>query len=43
MAFSIAALAADREITILDCDNVATSFPGFMETAQLAGLAITKI
>jgi len=38
MAFSIAALAADREITILDCDNVATSFPGFAELAQSCGI-----
>jgi 3-phosphoshikimate 1-carboxyvinyltransferase len=29
MAFSIAALRAGAEIRILDCDHVATSFPGF--------------
>ncbi|MBA2351068.1 MAG: 3-phosphoshikimate 1-carboxyvinyltransferase [Pseudomonadota bacterium] len=40
MAFSIAALAASETITVRDCANVATSFPGFVETAQHAGLRI---
>lgn len=38
MAFTIAALAAEREITILDCDNVATSFPDFAQLAQSCGI-----
>ncbi len=41
MAFTIAALAAEKEITILDCDNVATSFPGFAELAQSCGIDLT--
>ena len=38
MAFTIAALAAKDAISILDCDNVATSFPGFAELAQSCGI-----
>ena len=40
MAFAIAGLAAREPIEILDVANVATSFPGFIELARLAGLAI---
>ena len=40
MAFTIAALAAKDAISILDCDNVATSFPGFAELAQSCGIDI---
>ncbi|MBC7944237.1 MAG: 3-phosphoshikimate 1-carboxyvinyltransferase, partial [Burkholderiales bacterium] len=40
MAFSIAALRASGKITVRDCANVATSFPGFVETAQRAGLRV---
>lgn len=40
MAFSMASLIADGEITVLDCDNVATSFPNFVELANGAGLAL---
>jgi 3-phosphoshikimate 1-carboxyvinyltransferase len=40
MAFAIAALRADASITITDCANVATSFPGFVELARAAGLKI---
>jgi len=43
MAFTVAALRATKTILVKDIAHVATSFPGFMETAQLAGLAITKI
>jgi 3-phosphoshikimate 1-carboxyvinyltransferase len=38
MAFTIAALAAEQAITILDCNNVATSFPGFAELARSCGI-----
>jgi len=38
MAFTIAGLVAERAITILDCNNVATSFPGFAELAQTSGI-----
>ena len=40
MAFAIAALRAGAPITITDCANVATSFPGFVELAASAGLNI---
>ncbi|MBI1990163.1 MAG: 3-phosphoshikimate 1-carboxyvinyltransferase [Betaproteobacteria bacterium] len=40
MAFAIAALRADAPLTITDCANVATSFPGFVELARAAGLKI---
>lgn len=39
MAFTIAALAADRPSTIVDADAVSISYPGFFET--LAGLVGT--
>ncbi len=41
MSFAIAALRADGAVTIHDCDNVATSFPGFGALARGAGLGIT--
>jgi 3-phosphoshikimate 1-carboxyvinyltransferase len=41
MAFAIAALRAEQEIRILDCDHVATSFPGFDALARGLGLQIT--
>lgn len=40
MSFAMAALRAQGEITIVDCQNVATSFPGFDELAKAAGLNI---
>ena len=42
MAFAIAALRAAGPITIRDCANVATSFPGFVALAQRAGLKIDE-
>ncbi|MHB2040107.1 MAG: hypothetical protein ACYCPX_12715 [Acidiferrobacteraceae bacterium] len=41
MAFAMAGLAASGPITVLDCKNVDTSFPGFVELARTAGLGIT--
>jgi 3-phosphoshikimate 1-carboxyvinyltransferase len=41
MAFSIAALRAGAEIRILDCDHVATSFPGFDALARGVGLQLS--
>jgi 3-phosphoshikimate 1-carboxyvinyltransferase len=38
MAFAIAALRARGPITILDCNNVATSFPGFVERIHDCGM-----
>lgn len=42
MAFSMAGLRAEEEIVVNDCDNVQTSFPSFVATAQDAGLRITS-
>lgn len=42
MSFAIAGLRAGGDIHIRDCDNVDTSFPGFVATAKAAGLAITE-
>lgn len=40
MAFAVAGLCATQPIKILDCANVATSFPNFVELANAAGLTI---
>jgi 3-phosphoshikimate 1-carboxyvinyltransferase len=40
MSFAIASLRASEPITIENCDNVATSFPNFVELAQRAGIHI---
>ena len=40
MAFAVASLRAGGTIGIHDCDNVNTSFPGFVEKARSAGLLI---
>jgi 3-phosphoshikimate 1-carboxyvinyltransferase len=40
MAFAMAALRASGSIEIEDCDNVDTSFPGFVELSRAAGLSI---
>ena len=41
MACCVAALRATGPVTVLDCANVATSFPGFLETAVRAGMDVT--
>jgi 3-phosphoshikimate 1-carboxyvinyltransferase len=41
MSFAIAALRAEREIHIHDCDNVSTSFPGFDALVRGLGLQIS--
>ena len=38
-----AALRAEGAISIDDCDNVNTSFPGFAELAEQAGLMIRAV
>ncbi len=43
MAFAMAALRAGAPITIRDCANVNTSFPGFVSLAQGAGLGIQQV
>jgi 3-phosphoshikimate 1-carboxyvinyltransferase len=40
MALSVASLVADGEVTIDDCANVATSFPGFVDLARETGFRI---
>lgn len=42
MAFAVAGIRAENGIAILDCDNVATSFPNFCELADAVGLNITE-
>lgn len=41
MSFAIAGLLAGSGVRILDCANVATSFPGFLELANTCGFAAT--
>jgi 3-phosphoshikimate 1-carboxyvinyltransferase len=43
MSFAIAALRAAAPITILDCANVNTSFPGFVALMGGAGLSIREV
>lgn len=43
MSFAIAALRAQKPIEILDCDNVSTSFPNFVDLAAEAGLQISEV
>jgi len=42
MSFAMASLISDGPITVLDCDNVNTSFPGFAQIAGEAGLNIVE-
>lgn len=42
MSFAMAGLRASERITILDCNNVATSFPGFVELAEETGVRLTQ-
>jgi 3-phosphoshikimate 1-carboxyvinyltransferase len=41
MSFAMAGLRAEQPVTITDCANVNTSFPGFADLAGGAGLGIT--
>ena len=43
MSFAIASLRASDEITVLDCDHVATSFPGFDSLSAGLGLNIAAV
>ena len=43
MSFAVAAQVADGEVRINDIATVATSFPGFVELATGAGMAVTAI
>ncbi len=42
MSFAVASLRASAPIRILDCANVATSFPGFIELAQNCGIQVQQ-
>ncbi|WDE03015.1 3-phosphoshikimate 1-carboxyvinyltransferase [Thalassomonas viridans] len=42
MSFAISSLRATGAVTILDCDNVATSFPNFVALANQVGLSLTQ-
>jgi len=42
MSFAVAALRARNEILIRNCNNVVTSFPGFVALANHAGLKIVE-
>jgi 3-phosphoshikimate 1-carboxyvinyltransferase len=42
MSFAMAALRASGPVTVRDCKNVDTSFPGFVELAARAGLGVRK-
>ncbi|GAA6134322.1 bifunctional prephenate dehydrogenase/3-phosphoshikimate 1-carboxyvinyltransferase [Oceaniserpentilla sp. 4NH20-0058] len=41
MSFAVASLRASKPIKILDCANVATSFPSFIELSQSSGMNVT--
>lgn len=41
MAFAFAGLVSDATIEVENCENVNTSFPGFVETARKSGLRIS--
>ena len=41
MAFAVASLRSEGDIRILDCANVATSFPNFVKLATRAGLVLS--
>ncbi len=43
MAFAMASLVAKEPIQILNCDNVATSFPNFTKLAAKVGLNIEEV
>ena len=40
MSFVLAGLVAEAPVHIRDCANVATSFPGFLDTARAAGMVV---
>ncbi|MDM3872088.1 bifunctional prephenate dehydrogenase/3-phosphoshikimate 1-carboxyvinyltransferase [Porticoccus sp. W117] len=42
MAFAVAGLRATGPVRINNCNNVATSFPGFVELAQKTGIQVTE-
>ena len=43
MAFSVAGLAALGPVTVQDCENVDTSFPGFIDCARQLGCSVISV
>ena len=43
MAFCVAGVGAKFDVEVKGCDNIVTSFPGFLETAVRSGLRIDDI
>ncbi|MGV6816026.1 MAG: 3-phosphoshikimate 1-carboxyvinyltransferase [Thiotrichales bacterium] len=43
MAFAVAALRSEGDIKIDNCSNVATSFPGFIESCQSIGMNVEVV
>jgi len=43
MSFVLAGLVAVAPVTIGDCENVATSFPNFMELARECGFNLAQV
>jgi len=43
MAFSVASLRANEAISIMNCANVNTSFPGFVDLARQVGIRVTGL
>lgn len=43
MSFAMASLRATGPVEILDCNNVATSFPGFAELVQSCGIRLSQL
>jgi 3-phosphoshikimate 1-carboxyvinyltransferase len=42
MSFAVAGLVAADAVTVGDCANVATSFPGFVDLANGVGFALME-
>lgn len=43
MAFAVAGIRAEKGIQIMDCENVATSFPNFQALAAHVGMTISEV
>mgnify|MGYP001193359632 FL=1 len=43
MASSIGSLRSEEEVTVLDCSNVNTSFPNFLDTCRQIGINIEQL
>ncbi len=43
MAFAVAGLVAGEPVVVDECQNVATSFPGFVGLAQRVGFSVLEL